>query len=1013
MPESTAGVYDAFISYNHTDDAERAKSIHGGIERLGKPWYQRRALRAFLDTADLRANPDLWESVEASLLRSRALIVICSPGAARSIWVEREIERWLTLGRSDSLYCVLSSGRWQWPPDGRVDDHAVPPALNGLEGEPNYVDLSDIKSSELDLGHERFRMAMARLVAALREVELSEVEGRVVRERRRLRNTVAAVLATLVALLIGLSVAVVVALSNQRTAEENARVAKSQALAAESANASPLDAGLQLATEAYSIAPTVEAEEALFEQLTRQMSLETFLHPQAEGQRMLNGKYVELSADETHLYVVGSIANLVDEFDLDEIPETDVDVLVVYDLQTGQPILETPIDDVVTGLFAMPDGLAALLELARGSYVIVDHEGRREPGPHGEGFLARTGGLWISNGCVVDGATTPAIEIMDTTTGTQVAEFGCAVGEYPSLGDHQKLLLTTRPDGGRTIVDLETLTEQLVVYGTPTPLAARVGFMARTAGGAVALGWDDGSISVHDPLQDDGAAIVMQLATLDGDAPNGVTAVAAHDRALVAVGNNSVSKFDLGSGELVWAVPNQFYDHNIHIDPVSGNVVVVGIEGVLILDGANGSTLAADKGVGFQPLSFGIVSRQAGAGFAVDESGRHLAVVGNGVALWDVSSGVRLGTTGEAYDYESVVFSGSKLLAFGNRQDYWQVQDGDFRPGGFGRQGFRADDVAIDSAGEMAYIVGTDSSVSVLRLSFSFPMAVEDRSPDGAQGARWDPVTQTVVQQRLGELERWSVDGSIDDSYSLANQSDTVLHGVLPNSRILVVSDGRLLHRTLVEPPDETASSCSSDISYVVQSADLEIYAVRVQGLGIKVDVCRADGILLRSFDIAELSDPFFTAGLALSPDGQHVAVGSAEGVVQVYDVDNGEPVSVFEPDVSENPGQVNAVTFTPDGNGIVVAVEAGTLYFWDLVSSQLVSQVNNAVFNIWSMAINPEGLSNCDVNLRRDRNLGHRGGSLHRLSRGARWESGSRCGVHQRRLADRRSRRRRGSGCS
>ena len=50
-------LYDAFISYSHAKDRPIAAALQSVIQRLGKPWYRRRALRVFRDDTSLSATP--------------------------------------------------------------------------------------------------------------------------------------------------------------------------------------------------------------------------------------------------------------------------------------------------------------------------------------------------------------------------------------------------------------------------------------------------------------------------------------------------------------------------------------------------------------------------------------------------------------------------------------------------------------------------------------------------------------------------------------------------------------------------------------------------------------------------------------------------------------------------------------------------------------------------------------------------------------------------------------------
>jgi hypothetical protein len=57
-------LYDAFISYSHAKDKPIAAALQSAIQKLGKPWYRRRALRLFRDDTSLSATPHLWPTVE-------------------------------------------------------------------------------------------------------------------------------------------------------------------------------------------------------------------------------------------------------------------------------------------------------------------------------------------------------------------------------------------------------------------------------------------------------------------------------------------------------------------------------------------------------------------------------------------------------------------------------------------------------------------------------------------------------------------------------------------------------------------------------------------------------------------------------------------------------------------------------------------------------------------------------------------------------------------------------------
>src|SRR4051794_39382689 len=87
--------YDAFLSYNHHDGSV-ASGIQKALHRIGRRMGQLNALRVFRDSTDIAANPDLWGKVTDAMDRSRYLIVVLTPRAAASEWVNREVAHWLS-----------------------------------------------------------------------------------------------------------------------------------------------------------------------------------------------------------------------------------------------------------------------------------------------------------------------------------------------------------------------------------------------------------------------------------------------------------------------------------------------------------------------------------------------------------------------------------------------------------------------------------------------------------------------------------------------------------------------------------------------------------------------------------------------------------------------------------------------------------------------------------------------------------------------------------------------------
>src|ERR1700733_11985450 len=112
--------YRAFLSYSHADTAW-AKWLHKALEdyRIDKDLVGRetaygplpRTLRPiFRDRDDFSAGHSLTEQTLGALEASQFLIVICSPRAAQSQYVNEEIRRFKALGRAHRVIPVIVDG---------------------------------------------------------------------------------------------------------------------------------------------------------------------------------------------------------------------------------------------------------------------------------------------------------------------------------------------------------------------------------------------------------------------------------------------------------------------------------------------------------------------------------------------------------------------------------------------------------------------------------------------------------------------------------------------------------------------------------------------------------------------------------------------------------------------------------------------------------------------------------------------------------------------------------------
>jgi tetratricopeptide (TPR) repeat protein len=132
--------FRAFISYSH-QDSRWAAWLHSALEKYRPPKVligsvtdrgevPKRLTPIFKDRDELPSATDLGLLINAALRGSAAQIVICSPRAAKSRWVNEEILAFKRLGREDRILCLIVDGEPNASDmPGREEEECFPPAL--------------------------------------------------------------------------------------------------------------------------------------------------------------------------------------------------------------------------------------------------------------------------------------------------------------------------------------------------------------------------------------------------------------------------------------------------------------------------------------------------------------------------------------------------------------------------------------------------------------------------------------------------------------------------------------------------------------------------------------------------------------------------------------------------------------------------------------------------------------------------------------------------------------------
>ena len=174
--------YAAFLTYS-SKDAAFARRLHAALEGFhipktlghfdlaGKP---NRVYPVFRDREELAAGL-LGTELEAALRASNALIVVCSPNAVASPWVDTEVRYFLSLGRPERAFAIIAEGEPNASASGNPDQECFPAALREGPREWLAADARETKDG--------FRNAWLKVVAGLLSVNAG-----VLRDRDRQRR---------------------------------------------------------------------------------------------------------------------------------------------------------------------------------------------------------------------------------------------------------------------------------------------------------------------------------------------------------------------------------------------------------------------------------------------------------------------------------------------------------------------------------------------------------------------------------------------------------------------------------------------------------------------------------------------------------------------------------------------------------------------------------------------------------------------------------------------------------
>jgi len=194
--------YWAFISYSHKDTAiadwlhrkletyRVPKSLVGTPSREGE--VPSRIMPIFRDREELPTSSELGDNLEKSLQQSRYLIVICSPDAAQSRWVEEEVRAFKGWHGRDQILALIARGAPNATDRGRAEEECFPQSMRFDVNAANArVQVEPIAADLRPEGDGRER-AFLKIVAGLLGVGFDDLYQREKRRQKRRQMMLAA-----------------------------------------------------------------------------------------------------------------------------------------------------------------------------------------------------------------------------------------------------------------------------------------------------------------------------------------------------------------------------------------------------------------------------------------------------------------------------------------------------------------------------------------------------------------------------------------------------------------------------------------------------------------------------------------------------------------------------------------------------------------------------------------------------------------------------------------------------